>query len=148
MSLSIRSATAADLPALARMNKRMIEDERNRNPMTLDQLRDRMRGWLGGGWEIVLFVEDEAELGYALYQHRKDEYYPENAEVYVRHFYVERGCRGRGLGTLAFQTLARTRFPVGCTVVLEVLATNPGGDLFWRRAGFELYCATLKLRLD
>ena len=46
MSLVVRPANEADLLLLAQMNKRLIEDEGSRNPMSLDQLADRMRGWL------------------------------------------------------------------------------------------------------
>jgi hypothetical protein len=48
MSLSLRFAQEADLPALAQMNKALIEDEANRNPMSLEQLQQRLAGWLRG----------------------------------------------------------------------------------------------------
>ena len=40
MPLLIHPANEADLPLLAQMNKRLIEDEGSRNPMSLDQLAD------------------------------------------------------------------------------------------------------------
>ena len=48
MPLSLRIALEADRPALAQMNKRLIDDEGSRNPMSLDQLRQRMAGWPRG----------------------------------------------------------------------------------------------------
>lgn len=50
------------------MNKRLIEDEGSRNPMSVAQLAERMRGWRLGDWEARLFLADEQVVGYALFQ--------------------------------------------------------------------------------
>ena len=146
MSLLVRPATEADLPLLARMNKRLIEDEGSRNPMSIEQLTGRMRGWLSGDWEIRLFVDHAAPLGYAVYQPRPDEYFPDRTVVYLRQFYIEREVRGRGWGKQALSTLVHEHFPPGSAVVIDVLASNPGGFAFWRRVGFDPYCTTMHLR--
>jgi GNAT superfamily N-acetyltransferase len=146
MPLLIRPANAADLPLLAQMNKRLIEDEGSRNPMSLDQLADRMQGWLLGDWEVRLFATNEGVVGYAVYQLRRDEYFPNQAIVYLRQFYVEREIRGQGLGTTAFRALAAEHFPAGCRIVIDALASNPRGYDFWRHVGFEPYCTTMHLR--
>ena len=150
MRLSHRDAAPADAPALAAMNGRLIEDERHVNPMSLPELEARMRGWLERGeYRAALFYAEseaahaatEAEpgvpAGYVLYQLRRDEYFPEREVVYVRHFYVERGRRRQGIGRLAFETIARERFPRGATLDLEVLEANPVGREFWTSLGFE-----------
>jgi len=146
MPLLIRPADEADLPLLAQMNKRLIEDEGSRNPMSLDQLADRMRGWLRGGWEVRLLATDAGVAGYAVYQTRHDEYFPDQTLVYLRQFYIEREMRGRGLGTAAFRALAAEYFPPGSTVVIDALASNPRGQEFWRHVGFQPYCTTMHLR--
>lgn len=46
MTLSLRSATEADVEMLAKMNKQLIEDEGHRNPMTISELAARIREWL------------------------------------------------------------------------------------------------------
>ena len=146
MSLLIRPANEADLPLRAQMNRRLIEDEGSRNPMSLDQLADRMRGWLLGDWELKLFATDDRVVGYAVYQLRRDEYFPEQTIVYLRQFYIEREMRGQGLGTAAYRALAAEHFPPGCRVVIDALASNPRGYDFWRHVGFEPYCTTMHLR--
>ena len=105
-----------------------------------------MRGWLLGDWELKLFATDDRVVGYAVYQTRRDEYFPDQTIVYLRQFYLERELRGQGLGTAVIQSLAAEHFPPGCRVVIDVLASNPRGYDFWRRVGFEPYCTTMHLR--
>lgn len=146
MALLIRAATESDLPLLARMNKCLIEDEGSRNPMSVDELQQRMRGWLHGDWQAALFIEAESTAGYAVYQFRQDDYFPEKTVVYLRQFYIERDRRNKGLGSLAFRTLARERFPEECTIVIDALASNPKGYGFWSKLGFQPYCTTMHLQ--
>ena len=146
MPLLIRSAGEADLPLLAQMNKRLIEDEGSRNPMSIDQLAERMRGWLLSDWEMRLFATNVGVVGYAVYQARRDEYFPDQTIVYLRQFYIERELRGRGLGTAACRALVAEHFPAGCRIVIDVLASNPRGYAFWRHVGFEPYSTTMHLR--
>lgn len=143
MSLVVRSASLADLSLLAEMNKRLIEDEGSRNPMSVAQLAERMRGWLLGDWAARLFLADEQIIGYALYQLRRDEYFPDQIVVYLRQFYIEREARRRGLGTEALRTLVAEHFPPDCTVVIDVLAANLQGYAFWQHAGFQPHCITM-----
>jgi GNAT superfamily N-acetyltransferase len=143
MPVAIRPATEADLPLLAAMNRRLIEDEGSRNRMSIDELRERMRGWLAGEWRVAVLDEDGAVVGYAVWQERRDQYDPDRAVVHLRQFYVEREHRRRGIGRRAFELLV-ARFPPGATIDIDVLATNPGGHAFWRSLGFETYCTTMK----
>lgn len=145
MPLHIRRAAESDLPLLAQMNKRLIEDQGSRNPMSVEQLQNRMSGWLKGDWAIEFF-ENEVSVGYVVYQIRRDEFFPEQTEVYVRQFFIERDQRGRGLGSAAFKLLRETRFPAGSRITLEVLATNPKGFKFWSRVGFQPYYTMMDLQ--
>jgi GNAT superfamily N-acetyltransferase len=146
-ALSLRPASAGDLALLAAMKRRLIEDEGSYNPMALPELEQRMRALLEGGWRVDLFCVGAACAGYALYQLRRDDYDPQLQVVFVRHFYLERDLRGHGLGRQAFELLAAKRFPAGCQVALDVLASNPAGLAFWTRLGFQLYATSLKLNL-
>ncbi|HLK61507.1 MAG TPA: GNAT family N-acetyltransferase [Chthonomonadaceae bacterium] len=141
--LTIRDATEADLPLLARMNKRLIEDEGSRNPMRQDALQERIHGWMLLGWQIVLFLREQEVVGYAVYQPRQEPYEPDRPLVFIRHFYIERKHRHQGLGRQAFSLLVEEQFPAGCRVALEVLASNPLGQRFWERLGFRLYATTM-----
>src|SRR5690349_2567808 len=111
MTLTLRVPTEFDLPLLARMNKRLIEDEGSRNPMTLDQLERRMADFLNEGWTVDLLIVDGNVIGYALYRFQCDPYNADQTVVYIRHFYIERDQRHQGFGRLAIQVLRQNRFP-------------------------------------
>lgn len=112
--------------------------------MTLEQLEARMRGFLEGDWRVLLLLVDGAIAGYVIYQLRRDEYFPEQPEVFVRHYLVRREFRGRGLGRRAFEKLAAEHFPPGAVISLDVLASNPGGYRFWTKLGFQPYCTHMR----
>lgn len=146
--LSLRPATDGDIDVLAKMNKQLIEDEGHRNPMTIPELALRMRGWLQSGWNADLFVRPDVQVadtvvGYALYQHRKDEFFPERKVIYLRQFLIERKYRSQGWGRSALRQLFASRFPSPCTVVVDVLSANACGVAFWRTVGFQPYQMTL-----
>lgn len=145
MTLAVRAAEQGDVPLLAAMNKQLVEDERSRNPMSVGELAERMRGWLCGGWSVNIITEDDAPVGYAVYQIRPDEYDHAHAVVYVRQFFIVRERRGHGLGRRAFTLLMTERFPPDCTVALDVLTANPAAARFWEACGFHPYCTTMQL---
>jgi GNAT superfamily N-acetyltransferase len=142
VTLTLRDANQSDLPLLAAMNRRLIEDEGSRNPMSLDELRERVASWLAGDWRVVLFEADGACMGYAVLRECSGESAPIQPVVHVRQFFVERDYRRRGIGRCAFELLA-SGFAPGASVEIDVLATNPGGIAFWQRLGFETYCTTM-----
>lgn len=143
MSITMRPAAAEDAPALAAMNRQLIVDEGSRNPMTLAELEQRMRRLLADGWEALVFEDAAGIAAYALYRVRRDEYFPERPEVYIRQFFVMPDRRGRGVGRAAFELMAGERLPAGARLVIDVLESNPGGRRFWERVGFAPYCSTL-----
>lgn len=144
-----RAATLEDVSLLAQMNKRLIEDERARNPMNVLQLERRMRSWLENGeYQGELFERDGEPVAYALYHLRPDRYFPEQTVAYIHHFYVERAYRRQGLGREALRLLTATRFPAGCTVAVSVLAANPGGYQFWATMGFQPYQTEMKIERE
>jgi len=144
MNLRLRDAAESDLPILARMNKHLIEDEQSANPMGLSELAERMGCWMKEGWGVKLFVEaahgiaapSEKVVGYAVYQERVDEYFPDRPTVYLRQMFVEREKRGGGIGQQALSMLVEGCFPPQCTVMIDVLEVNVRGTKFWRKAGF------------
>ncbi len=48
-SVEFRCATVDDSRALAELNQQFIRDEGHCNPMHVDQLEQRIRGWLSSG---------------------------------------------------------------------------------------------------
>lgn len=144
VEITLRLADQQDAALLARLNREMIEAEQSRNPMSLRELETRMRGWLVGDWSAVLILCEAQVAGYCLFQIRRDDYFPEQIVVFVRHYCIARDFRRRGLGRAAFERIVSDCFPEGATLELEVLESNPSGRLFWEALGFRPYCTTLK----
>lgn len=133
-----RLATAADVPLLAAMNKHLIDDEGHRNPMAVDQLGERMGGWLDDRYAAALFVGDDGEpCGYALWR-------PEADHVYLRQFFVRGDRRRAGVGRAAVGWLRAHPWAGVNRVRLDVLVGNAAGIAFWRSVGFRNYCVTLE----
>jgi ribosomal protein S18 acetylase RimI-like enzyme len=123
---------------LAEMNQQLIQDEGHRNSMNLEQLNDRMGGWLSGVYEAALFVETEV-LGYALWRNEEE-------VTYLRQFFIQRGCRRKSIGTEAFRLLESSYWQ-GSLLRLEVLSDNMVARRFWQSLGFKQYCVTLEKNL-
>lgn len=136
--MEYRIATHVDIPALARMNQQLIRDEGHRNPMTLPELEQRMAAWLRGEYEAVVFHEDAAELGYALYRH-------DPGWIYLRQLFVHREHRRKGIGRTAMGWLRANPWKNAPRIRVDVLVGNARGIAFWRSVGFIDYCMTLEL---
>ncbi len=65
-NLQIRIASNDDFDVLANLNKQLIEDEKHDNPMDVDQLRERMKGFLEGVYCAYMFELDSQIVGYSL----------------------------------------------------------------------------------
>ncbi len=134
-----RPADIADAPLLAKMNHQLIADEGHRNPMNVEQLRERMATWLAGEYRGVVFEQSPETLGYALYR------IEEKARVHLRHFFIARPHRRRGLGREAFRLLRAEIIPPDRRVVLEVLTANSMARAFWAAVGFQEYAISMEL---
>ncbi|MVP00830.1 GNAT family N-acetyltransferase [Paenibacillus lutrae] len=145
MGFSVQKTKEADIKFLAQMNKELIQDEGSRNPMSLEQLEERMNGWLFDEWEIEIIQKDTSVIGYAVYHIRKDDFYPDEKYIYLRQFYMRREHRGKGYGTEALKHLIRYSFPYGAKVSIDVLESNARGSNFWKKFGFEPYYTQMKL---
>jgi GNAT superfamily N-acetyltransferase len=132
-----RNATAADAPALAQMNRQLVRDEGHRNRMPVNELEQRMRSWLDGEYQAVVFEDEQGAAGYALYK-REAEW------VYVRQFFVQSERRRQGIGRAALAWLRENSWRESAGIRLDVLIGNAGGIQFWRSMGFEDYCITME----
>ncbi|HBZ68769.1 MAG TPA: GNAT family N-acetyltransferase [Deltaproteobacteria bacterium] len=133
-----RFAEACDLPLLAKLNRVLIRDEGAQNPMTLPQLEERMRVWLGSPYRAVLFEEGSTTVGYALFR-------SEEEGVHLRQFLIARDVRRRGYGREGLQILLEEVWPKGVFVTVEVLHHNESALAFWRSVGFRDHARTLKI---
>lgn len=132
-----RPATLDDCRLLAELNAQLIQDEEHRNPMSVDQLAERMRAWLAGEYRAVIFKRPQETVGYALF---RDE--PEH--VYLRQFFVRREARRQGVGRAAIEHLVRSVWPAHKRIRLDVLVGNTAAIAFWRSVGFADYCLTME----
>lgn len=137
MQLTWRYASDADLGLLAEWNRRLIHDEGHRNPMTVEQLSERMKTWLQGEYRAVVFSDDQP-VGYALFK-------SEEALIYLRQFFVRPERRRSGIGRAAFAILRKDVWQPGVRLTVDVLCRNAGGVAFWRSAGYQDYCLTLEI---
>ena len=144
MNIETRLATLRDVDLLAVWNKELIDDEKSRNPMNLQQLRERMTGFLKTDWRAVILSVDGEEAGYILFKESRDDYFPKQPTVYIRQYFIDRNKRGKGIGETTFNLIARKHFPEDSDLSLEVLETNPRGYHFWAKIGFKPYCMTMK----
>jgi len=139
--MEYRFATAADVPALAKMNQSLIRDEGHRNRLTLAELEARMAGWVSGEYRVLVFEEAGRPTGYVLFRDEPD-------HVYLRQFYVRPELRRQGIGRAALAWLRTNSWPNATRIRLDVLVGNAAGIAFWRAAGFEDYCLTMEFEND
>lgn len=133
--MQIRECTAADVMLLAAMNKRLIEDEKSSNPMSIAELEDRMSGFLSGSYNAYLFEENKTAIGYALVDHSRE-------PLYLRQFYIEREHRRKAYGVNAFRLL--TEHLRTDRIDIDVLSHNEAGRAFWRKCGFSETCISMR----
>jgi predicted acetyltransferase len=137
--LNYRKAKVQDVPLLARLNQQLIEDEGHSNPMTLPELVERMRHWLGTGYAAVIFEDEEGVIAYAVYQE-------EPAQIYLRQFLVVRERRRRGLGREAMNVLFNKIWPQDKRLTVSALSQNTPAMEFWRAMGYTEYSVTLEIQ--
>lgn len=142
--MTCRLATLEDVELLAELNHQLIQDEGHANDLTRAQLADRMRHWLQGGYRSVIFEEAGEIVAYALYcvGERSDT----DRFIFLRHFFVHRTRRRKGIGREAVRLLFDEVFPPNARVLLDVLFHNQGAREFWKKLGFTEHCLTFERR--
>jgi GNAT superfamily N-acetyltransferase len=135
--LEWRYATTADVPLLAEWNHQLIRDEGHRNAMNVEQLAQRMQGWLGHEYQAAIFSTDEP-IAYALFR-------CEPGFIYLRQLFVRRDRRRLGIGRAAVSVLRRQIWPQNVRLTVDVLCHNEGGVAFWRSVGYRDYALTLEI---
>jgi len=134
-------ATETDLDLLAQWNKELIQDEGHRNPMTVTQLRDRMREWLSGNYTAIIFDKEGRSIAYALFREDED-------EIYLRQLFVKRDRRHQGVGREAVRHLKEEIWTQSKRLTVDVLSHNKSGIAFWHPVGYKDYCLTLEIMPD
>jgi predicted acetyltransferase len=143
-TLILRRATESDIRAVSEMNKQLIIDEGSPNPMTIDELEQRMKDWMLTDWAVDLICDADSIVGYALYQFRTNPYDPQRQEVYLRQYFIQSGYRNRGFGREGIELLLKGRFQEAERVVIDVLEDNLTGKSFWKKTGFSAYYTNMR----
>jgi 2-amino-4-hydroxy-6-hydroxymethyldihydropteridine diphosphokinase len=125
------------VPILARFNRQLITDEASETRLTLDDLEERMRGWLRSEYHAVLFHLDEVPVAYVLFR-------PSEDGIFIRQFFVIKPWRGHGIGRRALEMLSEKVWPQHANISVHCLAYNRLGLHFWRAVGFADYVMTLR----
>jgi len=135
-AITIETAALDDCPALAVMNRHLIEDEGDNNTMTILELEARMRSWLQNGvYTGYLFRLNGEAIGYALV---------DLPDLWMRHFFICRAYRRQGLGRAAIGLLFKT---LGIEEIgLSCLTKNTPGQAFWRSFDHEAYSIKFNIR--
>ncbi len=133
-----RLATVDDSRLLAEFNAQLIVDSGHRNPMGIDELETRMRGWLGGKYTATIFEDKSRPIAYALYRN-------DDEGIYLRQFFVVPDYRRRGIGRQMIAELREDHWPKDKRLTVDVLVGNEVAAAFWRAVGFEDYCLTLEI---
>ena len=134
----MREAIDSDVPLLAELNRQLIQDQRASNTLSLDQLAERLRGWLAAEYRAALFELEAEPVAYALFR-------PAESGVHLRQFFVVRSRRRRGLGREAIERFRERFVPAGAALTLDVLVHNTPALAFWRALGFREHALTFRL---
>jgi GNAT superfamily N-acetyltransferase len=130
--MEIKIGTSGDIPLLAKMNQRLIEDEKAETNLNLRQLEERMNSFISSEYKAFLFFQNEKVIGYALCNTSK---FP----VYLRQFFICRDERRKGYGKQAFQMLLN--YLNTHEIDIDVYFHNIQGIAFWESLGFKKrYC--------
>lgn len=124
----IQKCTLEDVPQLALLNKRLIEDEKSNNSMSIKELEVRMQGFLNTEYSAYFFVIQKNVVGYALVKNSCN-------PLYLRQFLIDRKYRKMHYGTAAFHALLQ--YLDVKTMDIEVLPWNEPGIRFWESLGFH-----------
>ncbi|GHV32858.1 hypothetical protein FACS18949_05180 [Clostridia bacterium] len=137
-TVTLETATLNDCQILADMNKQLIDDEGDINPMTVADLEARMSAWLlNGTYAAYLFKRNDTTVGYALVD-------PKETPPWVRHFFICREHRRQRYGRAAVKLLLE-KLDVD-EVGLSCWSYNARGLAFWRSFNHEMYSVKFRIR--
>jgi len=105
--------------------------------MTVGELEQRMRAWLGGDYEAVVVERSGEPVGYALYRDDPD-------FLYLRQLFVLPEARRSGVGRATLNWLRENAGPEIARIRIEVLVGNVAALAFWKSVGFHDYSMTLE----
>jgi predicted acetyltransferase len=136
--MTFRSTTLDDCLGLSELNHQLIRDEGHRNPMTVPELEQRMRGWLSGDYRAIIYEDGGEVVAYALFREQAE-------EIYLRQLFVVRQRRSQGIGRQAVEILRSQIWPKTKRLTVDVLVGNKRAISFWRSVGYADYALSLEI---
>jgi GNAT superfamily N-acetyltransferase len=136
--VTYRFATEKDLDLLTQWNHQLIQDEGQRNRLSLTELRGRMQKWIMEDYRAVLFELNQAPISYALSRESPD-------EIHLIQLFVDRKKRLQGIGHRCVDILRLELWPSDKRLIVEALVKNESTLQFWRSIGFSAYRLTLEI---
>ncbi len=136
---STRSATAADLPAIAGIYAHAVEHSYSTfdlEPPDLDHWVTRLDGQHPGDHLLVAVDEGDEVVGYAYsWSYRPRPAYASTRETSI---YIDSSVRGQGIGRLLYPALLETMAVSGVhTAVALVALPNPASEKLHLDVGFD-----------
>jgi ribosomal protein S18 acetylase RimI-like enzyme len=93
-----------------------------------------------GDHEAVFFLDSGgSRIGYAIFQREEDALFFARRRVFLRHFFISRRHRRKGIGTQAFRALREELWKGANRIDLHVLIENQRAVDFWHSLGFMEY---------
>lgn len=136
---STRSATTADLPAIARIYAHAVEHSHSTfdlEPPDLEHWTTRLDGEHPGDHLLVAVDQDDDVVGYAYsWSYRPRPAYESTRETSI---YLDERVRGQGVGRQLYPALLETMAVSGVhTAVALVALPNPASERLHLSVGFE-----------
>ena len=149
MTLSIRPATAADLPLIAQLIRDLAEYEKLAHEVRFDEavLEQKLFGERPYA-EVVIGEIDGTSHGFSLFFHNFSTFEGKPG-IYLEDLFVRPGARGAGLGKALLAHLARLAVERDCArLEWSVLDWNEPAIGFYRALGARLMDDWTVMRVD
>lgn len=149
MSVTIRPATANDVPAIFALVRALAAYEREPDAVVATESDLRRDGFGPSPAFRVLIAEWENEpIGFALYFFSYSTWRGRRC-LYLEDLFVEEAHRGRGAGLALMRALAREALESDCArFVWQVLDWNTPSIKFYERLGAEIPREWLTVRIE
>ena len=139
-TLRIDRADIAEAELLADLNLQLMVDEEHPYPLERPIVVARMRRWIAGEYQVLLFRRGARVAGYAVWR-------LEDRGAYLRHFFICRDQRRQGLGRAATRLLINDVFPKDQPLQLEASTWNTRALDFWHALGFKDIAIAMELKV-
>ncbi|MFP4113478.1 MAG: NUDIX domain-containing protein [Spirochaetota bacterium] len=136
--LTYRRADERDAPELAAFHSALLHEQGISSELGQAELENRVRGFLGNGYQAVLFQWKEQTVGYALYRLS-----PKYA--FIRHFYLDRDVSKKLHVSEAFSLLRNEEMRDYASIRIDVPESDKEGLALWESIGFQPRSVRLEL---